>query len=177
MVGYNKDKLINFLSVLDNYDIGSAVTKPKIRASFYKIIMSDIDQIHAYKKEVVSILLVMAAIYSKKSSRNENKSYSTIAAEIISHELNRSLYGQQRLSSLLLRPAEVPAIQLLSMESISNSKFIDTIALLLIFLDSDLDDLFVSDGLLKKMIRDGLYMGDSFATIEEVINASNNYNS
>ena len=177
MVGYNKNKLIDFLSILDSYNIDSVATKTKIRASFYKIIMSDIDQIEVYKKEVTSLLLMMAAIYSRKNSRNENKSYATIASEITLHELNRSLYAQQRLSSILSKPSDVPVIQLLSMDSISNSRFIDVIAMLMISFNSDLDNLFTEVGLTRKMLENNLFLGDSFATIEEVADVVESYNS
>lgn len=176
MVGYNKNRLIDFLSILDSYNIDSVVTKTKVRASFYKLIMADIDQIEVYKKEVTSILLMMAVIYSKKNSRNEKKSYSTIASEITLHELNRSLYGQQRLSSIMSKPSDVPVIQLLAMDSISNSKFIDVIAMLMISFNSDLEDLFSEEGLVRKMIENNLFLGDSFATIEEIADATDSYN-
>ncbi len=175
MVGYNKDKIVDFISVMDSYNVESVAKKQKVIASFYKLIMSDVDAISSYSKEVVSELLMLYAAYIKNSPRNEKKTYSTIVSDVIVHQLNRSLYRQKNFKMTLSRPGDVPAIQLMSMEAISNSNFSDVIAYLMVFLEADLDTLLVENGLQKKMLERNLFTGDSFAEIKELIDESDNY--
>ncbi len=177
MVGYNKEKLIDFISILDGFNVEDIATKQKIRASFYKIMISDIDVMITYKKEVFSFLLAMYALFLKKEHKNESKSFSSISDTVMTHELNRALYGQARLKNTLMRQSEVPAIQILSMDSIANGRMSDVISNLMIFFDDDLQELLISRPLMKYMIRKDMFLGDSFATIEEIIDAASNYDS
>jgi len=176
MVGYNKEKLINFISIMDNYTVENVVKKQKIIESYYKIMMSDLDKINEFSKEIVSEFVMLYAAYLKQNVKNEKKMYTVITSDIITHELNRSLFRQKSFEDTLKRPNDVPAIQLLSMSAIANYRFSDVIAYLMVYLNKDLDKLFVDTDFQIAMLEKNLFTGNSFAEIEELIDASNHYN-
>ena len=177
MVGYNKENLIDFLSVLDSYTIEDEVTRGKIRASFYKILISDINMFDTFKSEAFSCLLLMCAIDSKKRSKNKKLSYASISIDIATHELNRALYKQERLRSMLSRQAEINPLQSAAMERISESKYYEVLAMIMVYFNMDMQDLLVDITFAKRMLSKTLFMGDSFASLEEIANESNNSNS
>jgi hypothetical protein len=120
---------------------------------------------------------MLYAAYLKQNIKNERKIYTSIASDIITHELNRSLYRQKSIEGILHKPGEVPIIQLLAMPAIADYKFSDVIAYLMIYLKNDLDELFVDVSLQRRMLEKNLFTGDSFAELEELIDESNDYNS
>ena len=172
MVGYNKDILTDFVSVLDGYSIEDNIGRNKVRASFYKIIMADEDMLLSHKKEAFSTLLLLYAIYSKKGIKNEKLSYATISENKLTHELNRALYSQKSLKSILMKPSDVPTYQLLAMKMISESKFSEVIALLMVYFNYNLQDLIVENEKEIHMIKNKLFTGNSFATLEEIIDGN-----
>lgn len=169
MVGYNKDKLIDFSSVMDEYDVEKYISRQKVRASYYKIVIEDIFAIEKFKYDVVSELLMLFMVDLKKMPSNEKKTYIDIFENIISHRMNRALYSQKNISSILRKPSDVPTIQLMSLDSISNSKYENIIAYFMIYFSMDLENLLVRKSRQIYMIEQKLFAGNSFASLGDII--------
>lgn len=174
MVGYNEKKLVDFLSIMDNYTVEEVGSKTKVRASMYKLMITEPGVMETYKKELFSMVLMLTALHYKKMIKFEKETYGEIAIKVISHELNRALYQQDRMKDSLTRNSEVPAVQLLSMDSIGEAHYGKVLALLMVNYGLDLQDLVIDSSTAKKFLDKNLFLGDSFATMEEVIDASGN---
>lgn len=172
MVGYSKDRLIDFMSVMDSYSIEDVASKQKVIASFYKILSSDIDKVIVYKKEVFSELLMLLGAYYKKHVKYYSMTYAEIASNVVSHELNRALYNQSQMQKLFTREQEIHPFILTSMKDISDGNLAGALSKVMILTNTDLQDLLVDVGTQRRYLDRKLFIGDSFATIEEVIDGN-----
>jgi len=170
MVGYSEKSLIDFMSAMDSYNIEDVATKQKIIASFYKILSSDIDMIIANSDRVFSFLLMLVGAFYKKHSKYYGMSYVDIAQNVISHELNRALYNQLEVSRLFVRQQEVHPFILMTMKDISDNKLVYALSKVMILANKDLQDLLVDSQAQRRFLDEKMFLGNSFASIEEVVN-------
>ena len=178
MVGYNKTTLIDTATGIDGSKLELSISRQKIVASFYKIMICDSDDLETYKDDIVTILFIMYILHEQKTPKNEDKSPGYIAENTATHSMNRALYDQNSLRRALDRPSDVPVIQLLSMKSISEGNLAAPIAMIMIYFNKDFQDIIVSTNKIKYYIGKLPKMfSKPFISMEDIIYASNNYNS
>lgn len=170
MVGYSEKSLIDFMTAMDSYSIEDVATKQKIIASFYKILSSDIDMIISSSDKVFSFLLMLVGAFYKKHTKYYSMSYADIAKNVITHELNRALYNQAEVSRLFERQQEVHPFILMSLKDVSDNKLVYALSKIMILTKKDMQDLLVDKSTQMAFLDNKMFLGDSFASIEEVIN-------
>jgi len=176
MVGYSRKSILNTAALMDSSLDEITCSKQKIVASFYKIILGDIEDILAYRKDIITVMYFLLLIYLKKNVKNEKKSYVSIADTVVIPLFNRALYEQSSVATSLSRPGEVPVIQILSADAIGKNDLAKVIALLMIIEDKDFQDSIVSiEKSLYYIKTKGLFLNKTFISIEDIIDASNNY--
>ena len=177
MVGYSKDSIISIGAAMDRNGNDIHISKQKIIASFYKIILGDIEDIDTYKTDITSILFSLLLIYIRKSVKHERDTFVSIAENITIPMMNRALYEQGSTYNALQRPGEIPMIQIMSADAIGKQDLAKVIAMLMISYDMDFQDMIVSREKLEYYIRDKKLLTEkTFISMEDIINASNNYN-
>ena len=176
MVGYSRESVLNMAVLMDSSGLELSATQQKITASFYKIMLGDIQDIMTHKKDVISVLFFLSLLYLKRSVKHERKNFISIADTILIPMFNRALYEQTSVATSLHRPSEVPVIQVLSAEAIGKNDLVKVIALLMMIENSDFQDSIVSTDKSKYYIGSkGLFLNKTFVSLEDIIDASNNY--
>lgn len=171
MVGYSEDVINDFAVKVDAITQLRSVSQMKATGTFYKLMLGTKDEIIEFAPEIVSIILAMALASKSSIGRFYGKPFQEIAKKAIIPRLNRGLYGQQSIVNLLRTDSPDEKINILGAAAISVDDPERAIALIMILVGKDLEELLISDRDIKELLVDKKLLSKTFISIEDIRNA------
>jgi hypothetical protein len=168
IVGYSATKLKDFAVEVDRIPELKEVSKMKVTGSFYKILLSDKRDLHEFAREAVSILCALVIALRYHERKYYGKSFQEIIIKRIIPLLNRGLYGQESIRDSLRNDSPDERITILGTAAIAQDKPETAIALLMILVGKDLEELLLTgDEMNEIFVKKGL-LSKTFISMEDL---------
>jgi hypothetical protein len=167
-VGYSVDVLRTFAMSMDNMLELKEVSKMKARGSFYKIMLGEKADLIMFARETVSVLLSLTLAFRYNESKMYGKTFPEIVSKKIIPELNRGLYNQESVQFALKTDAPEERIHILGAEAITKDKPEKAIALLMILVGLDLEELLLDGAEVQRIFREKHLLSKTFISMEDI---------
>ena len=151
MVGYSSKDLDRLYTRLDSIAVDENVNCGMIGLSFCSVIMEDELSLAKMKRELVTALIIgYSACAIRQSSA---KSYMDFGKNIVTHELNRGLFSQDRPQSYAL-------MQKRAIGLIGDKRYMDVVTLLMVYFQEDFSEFLVGEEGIDSIINRGILARD-----------------
>jgi len=168
MVGYSEDILNDFAVNIDSIKELKKVSKMKATGSFYKLMLGDKEDIIAYSSEIVTILLCLSVAAKYNKGKFFKKTFQEIVKKAVIPGLNRGLYGQESIRELIRVDSPDEKINILGAEAVSLDKPERAIALVMILVGKDLEELLLTGRDARKLLVGNGLLRKTFISIEDI---------
>ena len=174
LVGYDVGTLNNYAVNVDRIVEVKKMSLQQITGSFYKIMLADKADLLTYKREVISILLLLCMQREQSKGKMYKKSFQEIANKVIAPRLNRGLYNQASISSSLREERKDQIISIMSASAVADNKFEHVLCYMMIMTGEHLDELLLSGRDVQAIVKKGQLHKKTFISMEDIINGHNN---
>ena len=174
LVGYDVDALDNYAVNVDRILETKKMSLQKITGSFYKIMLAEKADLITYKREIVSILLLLCLQKEQGRGKMYKKSFQEIANKVIVPRLNRGLYNQASISSSLREDRKDQIISIMSASAVADEKFEHVLCYMMIMTGENLEELLLAGNDVQKIVQEGKLHKKTFISMEDIINGHNN---
>jgi len=174
IVGYDASELNNYAVNVDRILETKKMSLQKITGSFYKIMLAEKADLVTYRREVVSILLLLCLQREQSKGKMFKKSFQEIANKVIVPRLNRGLYSQASISGSLREERKDQIISIMSASAVAEDKFENVLCYMMIMTGENLGGLLLSGRDVQAIIKAGKLHKKTFISMEDIINGHNN---
>ena len=174
IVGYDASELNNYAVNVDRILETKKMSLQKITGSFYKIMLAEKADLVTYRREVVSILLLLCLQREQSKGKMFKKSFQEIANKVIVPRLNRGLYNQASISGSLREERKDQIISIMSASAVAEDKFENVLCYMMIMTGENLGGLLLSGRDVQAIIKAGKLHKKTFISMEDIINGHNN---
>ncbi len=177
MIGYNKNRMVDFNRQIESIFDSVHSSKVKTLSSMYKVLM-DYDETKGIHKEVFTVLFIIASLNEKNTYSLSDKQYPYIFENSIIHKLNRALYSQADTKSIISRPipGEMESWRLYAMDKISSDEYFKVLAIMAMYYKLDINTMLIQGDELEYFLRKtSIFSSDELITFERILSAYSNY--